>query len=784
MASTGSSSTRPQDVDALDLRGEEQLLLPRAGSVDVDGGEDAPVGEASVEDDLHVAGALELEDHLVHLRAGLDERGAEDGEGAAVLDVPSRAEEALGEGQRRGLEAAGEELAVAGRLDVRRAREARDRVQEHDDVLAGLDQVLGLLHHHLGHLDVAGGGLVEGRGDDLDVRPFDGAGVDLLGALVDEQDDQLRVGLGVHDRLGEHVQQHRLARARRRDDQAALSEPDGGDQVDDPHLEGVLGGSLEDDPVVGVDRDELLERSATLHFLGLLAVDGLDLVDAEVAFALARRPHRAADEHPSLELVLLDQGGGDVDVVEGRHVVVGQHAQPVMPAGLHVEHALGDDRLAARHPAVRELPQRVAAVAPLEVLDVLLLRELVELVQVHGLHRREVVGGELLLARLGERVEELLDLVLAEVLGDLVEVDVDAGALLCGLLRLKNCFFCLKVRFFFCCCCCAMVLRWRCSARAPASRRVAPTRRHAMGVARGRPGSVGQAERGQEFLDGEGEFGVPLIVGKDEVRALALGVQGELRALAAGDLSRVPAAVPDRAPVALLDGGVHEHESVAELQQAVLRSVLHEERHVQHEPRHAVTDGGLEGSEQHLTNPGVDPPLQLLPGVLILEHPGRERGPVDEAVGVQDVSPVPRDDPGDDLRVLERLVGGAIGGGDPPVRTSERRGRGGFARRDPAQDPEDMGPSGSGRPIGRILGGAGHDRRSWETGGPSRNSVRRAGGSSVHPAGSAPCVLAGAGTPWRPPARAGSPRAPPDPGPLPSSTSGASLSGGPRSVIT
>ena len=33
-----------------------------------------------------------------------------------MLDVPRRAEEALGEGQRRGLEAAGEELAVAGRL--------------------------------------------------------------------------------------------------------------------------------------------------------------------------------------------------------------------------------------------------------------------------------------------------------------------------------------------------------------------------------------------------------------------------------------------------------------------------------------------------------------------------------------------------------------------------------------------------------------------------------------------------------------------------------------------
>ena len=59
-----------------------------------------------------------------------------------------------------------------------------------------------------------------------------------------------------------------------------------------------------------------------------------------------------------------------------------------------------------------------------------------------------------------------------------------------------------------------------------------------------------------------------------------------------------------------------------------------------------------------------------------------------------------------------RYVGGAVGGGDPPGRTCELRGRGGLARRDPAQDPEDVGSRGRRRPIGRILGGAGHDPRS------------------------------------------------------------------------
>ena len=51
------------------------------------------------------------------------------------------------------------------------AREARDRVEQDDDVLLVLDQALGLLDHHLGHLHVALRRLVEGRGDDLALAP-------------------------------------------------------------------------------------------------------------------------------------------------------------------------------------------------------------------------------------------------------------------------------------------------------------------------------------------------------------------------------------------------------------------------------------------------------------------------------------------------------------------------------------------------------------------------------------------------------------------------------------
>src|SRR3546814_10303728 len=51
-----------------------------ARTVDVDRREDALLGQGPRQTQLHVAGALELlEDHLVHLRAGLDQGGREIG---------------------------------------------------------------------------------------------------------------------------------------------------------------------------------------------------------------------------------------------------------------------------------------------------------------------------------------------------------------------------------------------------------------------------------------------------------------------------------------------------------------------------------------------------------------------------------------------------------------------------------------------------------------------------------------------------------------------------------
>jgi hypothetical protein len=148
--------------------------------------------ELAVEVDFHVARALELlEDDVVHARAGVDQRRRDDRERAALLDVARRAEEALRPLQRVRVDAARQHLARRRHHGVVGARETRDRVEQDHDVALVLDEALGLLDHHLGHLHVARGRLVEGR---LMTSPLHRAlhVGDFFRALVDQQHDQRR----------------------------------------------------------------------------------------------------------------------------------------------------------------------------------------------------------------------------------------------------------------------------------------------------------------------------------------------------------------------------------------------------------------------------------------------------------------------------------------------------------------------------------------------------------------------------------------------------------------
>ena len=94
-----------------------------------------------------------------------------------------------------------------------------------------LDEALRLFDHHLGHLNMPRGRLVEGRGHDLSAHRALHVS-HLLGPLIDEKHDEVAFRMIAGDRLGDVLQQHRLTRARGRDDEGALALADRRHDVD------------------------------------------------------------------------------------------------------------------------------------------------------------------------------------------------------------------------------------------------------------------------------------------------------------------------------------------------------------------------------------------------------------------------------------------------------------------------------------------------------------------------------------------------------------------------
>src|SRR3954469_6085382 len=313
----------PGDLEL--VLGHQDLFLAGAGRVDVHRGEDALVRQLAVELELHVAGALELlEDNLVHPGAGLDQRGGEDRQRAAVLDVAGGTEEALRRVERRRVDTTGEDPAAGGGSEVVGTAEAGDGVEQHDHAVAELDQPLGPLDGQLGPDGVGLGRPVEGRGDDLALHRALHVG-DLLGPLVDEHDHEVDLGVVHGDRVGDRLQHHRLARLGGRDDQAALTLAQRGDQVDNAGGEDA-GLGLEAKPVLRVERRQLAELDPVARLVGVGAVDRVQpdqRVELLLALALLLLPDRAGDGVALAQAALAYLGERHVHVVGARQVAGG-----------------------------------------------------------------------------------------------------------------------------------------------------------------------------------------------------------------------------------------------------------------------------------------------------------------------------------------------------------------------------------------------------------------------------------------------------------------------------
>ena len=100
---------------------------------------------------------------------------------------------------------------------------------------------------------------------------------------------------------------------------------------------------LQLEALLRIERRQVVEQDLVARFFGRLEVDGLDLDQGEVFFALVRRTHLAADGVAGLEVELADLRGRDVDVVRAGQVVVVRRAQEAVAVGQDFQHALGED---------------------------------------------------------------------------------------------------------------------------------------------------------------------------------------------------------------------------------------------------------------------------------------------------------------------------------------------------------------------------------------------------------------------------------------------------------
>ena len=185
---------------------------------------------------------------------------------------------------------------------------------------------------------------------------------DFLGALVDEKDDEHRLGVVLGNRIGHLLEKNRLADARRRDNEAALSEADRREEVDDARRE-LLRVGLEDDAPRRERGGQVLEVYDAGGDGRLLAVDRRDVAEAEESVAVARIADRAFHYVARPECMAADLLLRDEDVLGVCEEVVLRGPQEAVPFADDLKAAGGENRAAIREiPAYRGEDELVLAV--------------------------------------------------------------------------------------------------------------------------------------------------------------------------------------------------------------------------------------------------------------------------------------------------------------------------------------------------------------------------------------------------------------------------------------
>ncbi len=183
------------------------------------------------------------------------------------------------------------------------------------------------------------------------------------------------------------------------DDQAALALADGRQQIH--HAAGeVVAHGFQLEPLVGIERRQVVEEDLVARFLGRLEVDGVDFDQREVALAFLGRADLAGDGVAGAQVEAADLRGRNVNVVGAGQVVVLGRAQEAEAVGQAFEHAFGEDQAALFGLRLQDLEDQLLLAQAGGAWHAHVLGDLVQVLDAHVLELHQIERGRAALGAL------------------------------------------------------------------------------------------------------------------------------------------------------------------------------------------------------------------------------------------------------------------------------------------------------------------------------------------------------------------------------------------------
>ena len=179
------------------------------------------------------------------------------------------------------------------------------------------------------------------------------------------------------DRLGDVLQEHRLAGARRRDNQGALPLADRRNDIDDARRE-ILSGRIlnfELQALVGIERRQIIEVDLMPGLLGVLEVDFVALEQREISLPLLRASNGAFDRVAGSQPQAPDLRRRHINVVWTGEIVGVSRSQEGEPVLQDLDHPLADNLDLDAGQLLENRKHQLLLAHDRRVLDVVLLGE-------------------------------------------------------------------------------------------------------------------------------------------------------------------------------------------------------------------------------------------------------------------------------------------------------------------------------------------------------------------------------------------------------------------------